>query len=112
MSLLEASVTTKTFARGTSLTISYEIECSDNVSNEIWLGASFRDADGTLFSNTGEDKAVSITKGKSTYERKFTIPRDAPSGQHSLNVSLWRGIVGSSEKSKWIAGMPIEIKIT
>jgi pyrimidine deaminase RibD-like protein len=112
MRLLGASATPSTVARGSSVTIVYEIECSNNVSNEIWLGAAFRDADNRLFFNTGEDKAVSITKGRSTYERKFTIARDAPPGGHRLDASLWRGIVGSSQRSKWIAGTPVEIKIT
>jgi aminopeptidase N len=112
MSLLGASATPLTVARGSSLTIVYEIECSDNVSNEIWLGASFCNANNRLFYNTSEDKAVSITKGRSAYERKFTIARDAPPGEQRLDAGLWRGTVGSSQSSKWIAGTSIEIKIT
>jgi len=95
-----------TISRGKAVTITYEIECSENVPSGIWLGASFRDKGDRLFFNTNEDKAVPIAKGLQTCERVFTIPIDAPLGEQMLDASVWRGIVGHSEKSKWIAGGP------
>jgi len=112
ITLLATSAAPSSISRGNSLTIVYEIECSENVPKEIWLGASFRDANNKLFYNTSEDKAVSITKGRRTYERKFTIAKDAPPGEHKLDTSVWRGIVGDSQRSKWIAGKPVEIRIS
>jgi hypothetical protein len=104
--LVARSAEPTTISRGKSLQIKYEIECSENVPSGIWLGASFRDKTNKLYFNTLEDKAISITKGQQTYERFFTIPKDAPLGEHMLDVSVWRGAVGSSQKSKWIAGGP------
>ena len=78
--LLGTSAEPLAAARGSCLSIVYEIESPSGVSKGIWLGASFRDANGKLFFNTSEDKAVSITKGRATYERKFTIAEDAPLG--------------------------------
>lgn len=102
-----------TISRGGSLRIEYEIECSQNVPSGIWLGASFRDKANKLFFNTHEDKPISITKGQHKYERVFTIAIDAPLGDHKLDVSVWRGAVGNSQKSKWIAGGPgILISVT
>jgi pyrimidine deaminase RibD-like protein len=112
ISLLATSAAPLSISRGNSLTIVYEIECSEDIPKEIWLGASFRDAKNKLFYNTSEDKAVSITKGRRTYERNFTIAKDAPRGEHKLDTSVWRGIVGDSQRSKWIAGKPVEIRIT
>lgn len=102
-----------TISRGKSLRIEYEIECSENVPSGIWLGASFRDKANRLFFNTHEDKAVEITKGLQKYERTLTIDKDATLGEHMLDVSVWRGVVGNSEKSRWIAGGPaIPITVT
>lgn len=89
-----------------------EIECSENAPKGIWLGASFRDAGDKLFYNTSEDKTVSLTKGRKIYERNFTIAKEAPLGERRLDTSIWRGVVGDSQRSKWIAGNPIQIRIT
>ncbi len=103
----------ETVRRGKTLKITYEIECSEDVTSGIWLGASFRDATNKFFFNTSEDKAVSLTKGKHTYHRDFTIAQDAPAGQQKLDTNVWKGAVGDSGKSKWVAGgPPISIKIT
>ncbi|MGA9800675.1 MAG: deaminase [Terriglobales bacterium] len=113
VSLLATSVEPSTICRGKTLTITYEIECSEDIPNEIWLGASFRDANNKLFSNTLEDKAVSLTKGKKIYRREFTVAKEAPLGDQMLAASVWRGIVGDSQKSKWITGRPpIPIRVT
>ena len=106
LNLLATSAEPTTITRGQSLKLSYEIECSENVPQGIWLGASFRDATDKLFFNTSEDKAVSLTKGRTTYQRNFTIAKDAPLGKHMLDASVWRGVVGNSSKSKYIAGRP------
>jgi hypothetical protein len=96
----------------TALTITYEIECSENVPKGIWLGASFQDKTQQLFFNTSEDKPVSLAKGRKSYDRRFTIAKNAPLGEQMLQASLWRGVVGDSSKSKWIDGRPpIAIKV-
>lgn len=87
VSLLATSVEPSTIRRGKALKITYEIECSENVADKIWLGASFRDANNRLFFNTSEDKSVSLTKGTKTYQREFTIGRDAPIGKQNGTVS-------------------------
>jgi pyrimidine deaminase RibD-like protein len=111
LSLLTASAEPLSTARGSTLEIRYEIECSENVSNGIWLGAAVRDANDRYFYTACEDKAVSVSKGRNTYDRKFTIPWDTPLGKLRLEASLWRGIVSNSQKSDWIAGIPIAIEI-
>ena len=83
ISLLGTSAAPPSISRGNSLTIRYDIECSENAPKDIWLGASFRDANKRLFFNTIEDKAVSLTRGRSTYERNFTIAKDAPPGEQA-----------------------------
>jgi pyrimidine deaminase RibD-like protein len=113
VSLLGTSIEPQMIARGKSLKIKYEIECSENVAHGVWLGASFKDdKTGRLFHNVKEDKAVALTKGKNTCERILTIAKDAPLGDQMLATSLWRGIPGDSKKSKWIAGRaPLPIKV-
>jgi hypothetical protein len=111
LSLLTASAEPLSTARGSILEIRYEIECSENVSHGIWLGAAVRDANDRYFYTAREDKAVSVSKGRNTFDRKFTIPWDTPLGKQRLEASLWRGIVSNSQKSDWIAGIPIEIDI-
>jgi pyrimidine deaminase RibD-like protein len=113
--LIGTAAEPQTAPRGKTLKITYEIECSEDIAKDkgIWLGASFRDAmTDKVFFNTSEDKAISLTKGKSTYDRPFTIAKDASPGDQKLNTNLWRGVVGDSKKSKWIAGgPPLAIKI-
>jgi hypothetical protein len=105
--LLATSVEPKALGRGHRITITYEIECSENVARGIWLGASFRDEKtGKFFHNISEDKAVSLKEGTHTYERVLTIPRDAPPGRHMVATNIWRGVAGDSTKSKRIAGGP------
>ncbi len=112
VNLISTSAEPETVPRGKALKITYEIECSEDVAKGIWLGASFRDATNKFFFNTSEDKAISLTKGKHSYHRDFTIPRDAPPGAQKLDTNVWRGVVGDSRKSKWIAGgPPIPIKV-
>jgi pyrimidine deaminase RibD-like protein len=100
-------------SRGQSLTITYEIDCSENIPHGIWLGASFRDQAGKLFCNPREDKPVSLVKGTNRPQRMFTIANDAPLGGQLLGTNLWRGVAGDSSKSKWLDGKPpiaIEIR--
>jgi pyrimidine deaminase RibD-like protein len=98
---------------GKTLRITYEIETSEAVSERIWLGASFHDKTGKLFCSPKEDKLVALTKGKSTYQRDFTIRKDAPAGEQSLNTEVWRGVAGDSTKSKIVArGPAIPIRIS
>ena len=111
--LVASSANPTTISRGKALTIKYEIECSENVPKGIWLGASFRDTTGKLFFNTKEDKAVPIAQGLHAYERIFTVANVAPLGEQMLDASVWRGVVGDSQQSKWIAGgPPIPIMVT
>ena len=111
--LLATSVEPSAVSRGESVTIQYEIESYENATHGFWLGASFRDEKTRkLFHNTGEDKAISLTKGKSTYERILTISKDAPVGEQMLSTSLWQGIAGDSTRSTWIVGgSPIPISV-
>jgi len=108
-----ASVEPTNIPRGQTLKITYVIESSESVPQKIWLGASFRDKAGKLFHNTREDKAISLEKGKNTYQRDFTIAANAPLGEQWLGISVWRGVAGDSSKSKWIAGSdPLRIMIS
>jgi hypothetical protein len=66
--------------------------------------------DNSLF-NTREDRPISLTKGRKSYDRKFTIAKDVPLGEQKFDASLWRGAVGDSSKSRWIAGKSIPIEI-
>jgi len=112
VNLIATSAEPRTIPRGKTLKITYEIECSEDVSKGIWLGASFRDSTQQLFFNTNEDKAISLTKGKNSCHRDFTIAKNALLGKQMLSPSVWRGIAGDSSNSKWIAGRPpIPIKI-
>jgi hypothetical protein len=105
--LIATSVEPKAVARGHRITIRYEIECSENVSRGIWLGASFLDENtGKFIHNTSEDKAVSLREGKQSYERFLTIPKDVSLGKHTVGTNIWRGLAGNSTKSKRIAGGP------
>jgi pyrimidine deaminase RibD-like protein len=116
VSLIATSAEPRSIRRGETLRITYEIESAEettlDVAKGIWLGASFRDATNKLFCNTSQDKAVSLSKGKHTYNRDFTIPKDSPSGEQQLETNVWRGVVGDSRQSKWIAGAsPIRIEV-
>jgi pyrimidine deaminase RibD-like protein len=104
--LKETFVHPTSISRGQSLTITYEVECWENIPSGIWLGASLRDKSNKLFCNPKEDKAVALVKGTNTVTRTFTIAKDAPLGEQPLGTNLWRGVAGDSSKSKWIDGKP------
>jgi hypothetical protein len=107
VALLDASVEPKSAPRGKTLKITYVIESSEAIPQKIWLGASFKDKkSGRIVYNTKEDKPVSLTKGKNTYVREFTLPTDAPLGEQLLNTNVWRGVVGDSSKSQIVASRP------
>ena len=115
VNLLLSSVIPQVISRGKNLKITYEIECFEKIANDgvngIWLGASFKDSQGKDFFNTHEDRAIALTIGKSSYERDFTIQANAPLGKHMFQSSVWRGTVGDSGKSTWVAGRSVPIKI-
>lgn len=93
--------------------VTYVIDSSESVPNNIWLGASFQDGRGKLFYNTREDRPISLEKGKHSYQRDFTVASDAPPGEQMLGVNVWRGVAGDSSKSKCIArGTPVRIVIS
>jgi hypothetical protein len=104
VNLIATSAEPRTIPRGETLKMTYEIECSENVSKGIWLGAILSRQHATAL--TSEDKPISLTKGKNSYQRDFTIAKDAPLGEQMLSPSIWRGIAGDSSKSKWSAGGP------
>jgi pyrimidine deaminase RibD-like protein len=64
VNLIASSVEPKTISRGTSLNITYEIECSERVSKGIWLGASFRDKTDKIFHNTKKINRFHSQKAK------------------------------------------------
>jgi hypothetical protein len=106
------SVDEKTLARGKTLKIRYLIECSDDASGNIWLGASFPDKKGKYIFNVHQDKLVSLLKGRHEYDRDLTIPADAPLGSYMLQGNVWRGVLGDSAKSTRLAnGGPLEIVV-
>ena len=106
------SVDEKTVARGKTLKIRYLIECSDDASGNIWLGASFPDKKGKYIFNVHQDKLVSLLKGRHEYDRDLTIPADAPLGSYMLQGNVWRGVLGDSAKSIRLAnGGPVEIVV-
>jgi pyrimidine deaminase RibD-like protein len=110
--LTATSAKPQTVSRGEMTRIMYEIECSENVPVGMWLGASFQDKTGKFFFNTSEDKPISLKKGSSTYQRDFTIAKDAPLGDQMLRTNVWYGTVGDSTKSKRVSsGPPIPIKV-
>ena len=107
ITLVDVSVEPRATPPGKTLTITYVIESSEDVPQKIWLGASFTDKQsGRGFYNTKQDKSVSLTKGKGTYFRDFTIAPNAPLGEQLLGTNVWRGVVGDSSKSKVIASRP------
>jgi pyrimidine deaminase RibD-like protein len=96
-----------TISRDKAVKITYEIECFEDIHKGIWLGASFQDVKTKrIFYNTNEDKAVALKKGKNTCHRTFTIPKDAPLGEHMLGTNVWLGGVGNSDKSVRVASRP------
>ncbi len=103
----------KTVSRGKTLKIRYEILSSEDVSDNIWLGASFPDPKrGKPVYNPSEDKRISLLKGTHAYDRNLTIPADASLGSHMLGAGVWQGVLGDSSKSVAIAkGTPVEIVV-
>lgn len=107
VTLLDVCAEPKAAPRGKTLKITYVIESSEAIRQNIWLGASFKDKQsGRIFYNTKEDKSISLTKGKGTYIRDFTIASDAPLGEQFLGTNIWRGVVGDSGKSRLVASRP------
>ncbi len=112
VNVIDMSADPATVSRGRTLKLTYKIESSESVSEGIWLGASFQDKSGKYYFNLHEDKPISLTKGVGTYDRNFTIPRDAPLGERMLTSNVWRGVVSRSDLSRVIArGTPVPITI-
>jgi len=110
--VISLSVDEKTVSRRKMLKIRYVIESSEDTSDKIWLGASVLTGKktGDYFSNTDQDKYISLVKGRHEYERDLRIPMNAPLGVHLLRANLWHVI--AEGKSMIIArGTPIEIEI-
>jgi len=110
--VIALSVDEKTVSRGKNIKIRYVIESSEDASDKIWLGASVLTdkKTGEYFSNTDQDKYISLVKGRHEYDRDLRIPMNAPLGVHLLRANLWHVI--AEGKSMIIArGTPIEIEI-
>ncbi len=97
----------KTISRGKTLKIRYEIVSSEyvpeNVSDGIWLGATLTYTGGGSFSSKPEDKSISLSKGVGVYERDFTVPTNAPLGNHTLRSNVWHGVRGDGTNAVVIA---------
>ena len=107
VTLVDASVEPKAASPGQTIRITYVIDSSEAVPQKVWLGASFKDRQsGRVFYNTKEDKTISLTKGRGTYFRDFTIASDVPPGEQLLGTNVWRGAVGDSSKSNLVASRP------
>jgi len=105
--LIRLSVDEKTVCRGKALKIRYLIDSSEDVSDNIWLGASCGG-----INSVPQDKTISLLKGRCEYGRDVTIPASAPLGNRKLNANVWQGVRGDSTKSKIIASTePIDITI-
>jgi pyrimidine deaminase RibD-like protein len=110
--ITQFSVQPPAINRGSTIKLSYTIECSENMGERIWIGASFRGPDGKYWFNIGEDKYVSLSKGANHCERDFTVGDDAPPGEHLLGSSIWRGVISIPQESTRLAdGSPVPIRI-
>jgi hypothetical protein len=104
ISVVSLRVDEKTVARGKTLKIRYVVNSSENIPDDMWLGASFWDNKrGKSVFNVHQDKPVSLLKGTHEYDRDLTIPADVSLGNHMLQANIWRGVVGDSTKSSTIA---------
>jgi hypothetical protein len=79
----------KTVSRGRTLKIRYEINSSENVPDGVWLGGTLVYKSGGSFSSGPQDQHISLSKGVGKYERDFTVPMDAPLGNHTLKSNVW-----------------------
>jgi hypothetical protein len=94
-------------SRGKRLKIIYLIDSSDDVADNIWLGASFEQVH-----SVPQDVSICLVKGRHEYERYLTIPETTPPGHYKLNADVWLGVRGDSTKSKRIArGGPVDIEV-
>lgn len=110
--VISLSVDEKTVSRGKTLKIRYEVESSEGVSDDIWLGASLWDKSGKSFWNIRQDKPISLLKGIHEYDRDLTISANVSLGNHTLRANVWRGVLGDSTNSMIIAkGSPVEIVV-
>jgi hypothetical protein len=113
VNIISLKVDEKTVSRGKRLTIRYEIVSSEDVSDNIWLGASFPDPKrGRPVYDTSQDKLISLFKGRHEYDRDLTMPPDVSLGNHMLRANVWHGVVGDSTHSVAIAnGGAVEIVV-
>jgi len=112
VNVISLRVDEQTVPRGRTLKIRYEIDSSESIADDIWLGASLWDKSGKFFWNTRQDKPISLLKGIHEYDRDLTIAANVPLGNHSLRANVWHGVIGDSAKSMVIAkGSPVEIVV-
>ena len=104
VSVISLRVDEKTVSRGKTLKIRYTVSSSEDISGNIWLGASFQDhkRKKSIY-NVHQDKPISLLKGTHEYDRDLTIPADVSLGSHMLGAGLWQGVLGDSTKSISIA---------
>jgi hypothetical protein len=89
--LVRFRVDEPTISRGKTLKIRYEIDASEDISDNIWLGASIPYDQGKKFiAEKKQDKRISIYAGIREYDRDLTIPPDAPLGNHKLQANVWQ----------------------
>ncbi len=80
-----------TISRGRTLKIRYEIDASEDVSDNIWLGASIPyDQGKKMIAEKKQDKRISLYAGMHEYDRDLTIPPDAPLGNYKLQANVWQ----------------------
>jgi hypothetical protein len=112
VNVVSVSPDEKKISRGRNIKIRYVIESSEDAADRIWLGASVLTdpQTGKYFSNTNQDKYISLVKGRHEYDRDLSVPLDAPLGTHMLRANVWRDI--AEGKSMIIAkGMTNDIEI-
>jgi len=97
--LVRFRVDESTICRGKTLKLRYEVLCSEDFSDRIWLGATLVYKDGGSFSSPPQDKPVDLLKGTREYDRDFTVPANAPVGKHTLGANVWRGPLSDPNKS-------------
>jgi hypothetical protein len=112
ISIISLRVDDKIVSRGNTLKIRYEVFCSEDISDHIWLGASLHYKNGQSFCNVRQDKPVSLLKGTREYDRDLTLPTDAPLGSHTLMANVWKGPLSDGRTSDRLTnGGRVEISV-
>jgi len=112
VNIVSLSVDERRITGGKTLKIRYLIDCTEDVSGKLWLGASLPDKQGKYIFNVHQDKPISLIKGRHEYDRDLTIPANTPPGSYKLQGNVWHGVLGDSAQSTRLAnGGPIEIEV-